>query len=568
MTIVDVAGPKRSASFTEEERRQLLDELKQSGLHYTDFADQKGISRFTFRNWVKRDATPITERKKPRFRGPYSPTERKKTVEAFLQSGMTQFAFSQAWGVGSSTLNEWVQRYNEGGYAALEGYAPARSDDRRRGSRLPVAVRAEIIAVKKREPWFGLRKIRDWLLRFRGMKVSPNTIKKTIKEEGLPLAKPERKRKRSSDRIRRFERARRMQLWQSDITSFILKRHSTRVYLTVFMDDHSRYIVAWRLQTRQNADLVLDAFKDGIARYGKPEEVLTDQGRQYFAWRGKSEFEELLQKEGIKHVVSRAHHPETLGKCERFWKTVEAEFWERVNPADLDEARERLKLFIDHYNYQRPHQGLNGATPADRFFEVQSEVREAIEKTITENSLRLAIGELPKPPAFLIGQIGEQRIAFHGSSGQFILTHENLKEEADAKAGSDRGGIAIQGGGGDDVRPSRDAREETQRSTARDETATGGLAREDESELSFDPSTWTLGPSNRRGPRESGELGRHDTAILDGSHHGTSSERSVGSKPTPLLADDTTSSSWFNSRTAYAAQDEERGLDGEEKSRG
>lgn len=40
----------------------------------------------------------------------------------------------------------------------------------------------------------------------------------------------------------------------------------------------------------------------------------------------------------------------------------------------------------------------------------------------------MALGELPRAPAFLIGQVGDQRIAFHGTSGQFYLTHENLGE--------------------------------------------------------------------------------------------------------------------------------------------
>jgi transposase InsO family protein len=273
------------------------------------------------------------------------------------------------------------------------------------------------------------------MYRFRGMKVSTGSIRKTVTQEGLPLARKPRKKRRSSEKIRRFERARPMQLWQSDITQFTLGPSSMRVYLTVFMDDHSRYIVGWRLQSRQTADLVLDAFKDACVRFGKPEEVLTDQGRQYFAWRGKSELERVLEKEGIKHVVSRAHHPQTLGKCERFWETVSNEFWTRAKPQDLEEARVRLKYFIDHYNHQRPHQGLDGAVPADRFFGVAEEVRAVIEKTIEANSLRMSLDELPKPPAFLIGQVGDQRIAFHGSGGGFYLTNEDLRGEQSGESG-------------------------------------------------------------------------------------------------------------------------------------
>ena len=73
----------------------------------------------------------------------------------------------------------------------------------------------------------------------------------------------ELKRKRSSDKVRRFERASAMQLWQSDITSFVLTRHSQRVYLTVYIDDHSLYIVAWSLQLRQKSDLVMDSLLMG-----------------------------------------------------------------------------------------------------------------------------------------------------------------------------------------------------------------------------------------------------------------------------------------------------------------
>lgn len=216
-----------------------------------------------------------------------------------------------------------------------------------------------------------------------------------------------------------------MQLWQSDITSFVLTRHSQRVYLTVYMDDHSRYIVAWSLQLRQKSDLVMDSLLMGIQRFGKPQEVLTDQGRQYFSWRGKSDFQKLLDREGIRHVVARSHHPQTLGKCERFWETVGQEFWERVKPQELEDTRERLGHFIAHYNHFRPHQGIEGMTPADRFFGVATEVRRVIEAQLTVNELRLAVGDAPRSPVFLIGQIGDQPVSLHGESGSLVIQTPN-----------------------------------------------------------------------------------------------------------------------------------------------
>jgi len=427
---------RTTKDFSPDERNALLAQYSQSGLGFQQFAREHNINEGTFRNWIWLKDKPDYKRKR------FSPTERKKSVEAFLQSGLTSTEFSKTWGVSTSTLCDWVERYRVEGADGLMDRKRG-PHDKRVGMKVPQAVQDEIINLKKKEPGFGITKIGHWLYRFRGVKVSKGSIRKTVKKEGLPFAIKPKKRKRSSDKVRRFERARPMQLWQSDITQFTLGPASMRVYLTVFMDDHSRYIVGWRLQSKQTADLVLDAFKDAIVRFGKPEEVLTDQGRQYFAWRGKSELERLLEKEGIKHVVSRAHHPQTLGKCERFWETISNEFWTRAKPQDLEEARVRIKYFIDHYNHQRPHQGLNGMTPADRFFGVAEEVREIVERTISENSLRMSIDELPQPPAFLIGQVGDQRIAFHGKSGKFYLTNENLSGEENGKQGNEFNGNTV-----------------------------------------------------------------------------------------------------------------------------
>jgi hypothetical protein len=193
------------------------------------------------------------------------------------------------------------------------------------------------------------------------------------------------------------------------------------VYLTVFLDDHSRYVVAWRLASRQTQDLVIEPLLEGIGRFGKPVEVLTDQGRQYYAWRGKSAFTKLLEREGIKQVVSRAHHPQTLGKCERLWKTVGDEFWDRAKPADLSDAVLRLGHFFAHYNHFRPHQGIDGAVPADRFFGAENALRETLEAGLSANELRRALDEAPRTPVYLFGQIGEQSVSVHGERGQLVV---------------------------------------------------------------------------------------------------------------------------------------------------
>jgi hypothetical protein len=88
---------------------------------------------------------------------------------------------------------------------------------------------------------------------------------------------------------------------------------------------------------------------------------------------------------------------------------------------DLLDARARLGHFLAHYNHFRPHQGLEGLTPADRFFGVESEVRRAMESAMAENEYRLAVEEEPRKPLFLVGQIGDQSIALRGERGRVVV---------------------------------------------------------------------------------------------------------------------------------------------------
>jgi len=417
------------------------------------FCARKGVSTSSLCKWrrcyERAGAAGLEPRPHARgggyVRGPYRPEERIRAVEAYRKSGLTRQAFAKTWGVSKRTLSTWVRRYEQGGPQAL--VHPRAS----RGPKPPPApVREAVVAVKRRFPHFGLRRIRDYLRRFGGLGAGVPAIRHTLKEERLetPVA-GRRKRKRPAPR--RFERSRPRELWQSDLTSLWLSRQQRRVYLTVFLDDFSRYVVSWGLHVHQRSEMVCEALLEGIARYGRPREVLTDQGRQYFTWRGKGRFQKLLAKEGIRHVVSRSHHPETLGKTERLWSTIQSELWERVMPEDLVEARARLGHFLAHYNFFRPHQGIGGLVPADRFFGAEDAVRRTMAARLQANELSLALGEAPRASVFLSGRVGEQEISLHGEQGALVIqTPDGRRQELrmDELGGSGHGGAEKATGAG------------------------------------------------------------------------------------------------------------------------
>ena len=413
----DSQRPPRRRSA--EERDALLAEFAGSELSAPRFAAAHDVPYSTFASWLQGEREP-TRAPQPVRR--FTPDERRAAVEAYDKSGRTLHDFARLWGCSASALTKWLRRYREEGPQGLETRRPPKGRRHDHPQRIPDTVRAKIVEVRKANPHFGVTRVADELARFHAVRVSPSTVRNILIEADVPRQPlPKARRKRRSEEPRRFERAHPGELWQSDITSYMLARQSRRAYLTVWLDDHSHFIVAWSLRSNMRAALVIEPLLDGIARFGKPKEVLTDQGRQYFAWRGKTAFQKLLLREGIQHVVSRAHHPETLGKCERLWETVGSEYWDRAKPEDLDDARRRFVHWVAHYNHFRPHQGIGGMVPADRFFGVERALREALERELDANQLHLALEQEPRKPVYLVGQIGDERISLHGERGRLVI---------------------------------------------------------------------------------------------------------------------------------------------------
>jgi transposase InsO family protein len=362
---------------------------------------------------------------------------RLRVVEQALSGTVSLGRLSKVFGPSRAAIIQWMRAYEKGGVDALVPKPPAPPP--RKESAAEQAKQQAVVALRQEHPEYGTRRIRDVLARFEALGVSETQVRGILHEAGL--IEPREPTAEREHGPRRFERAAPNQMWQSDIFTFLLRRHE-RLYLTAFMDDHSRFIVSWALAHHQRSMLVMEALARGIAAYGTPQEILTDQGRQYTAWRGETDFEKELRRQGIRHVKSRPQHPQTLGKVERFWKTLWEEFLSRTVFADFADCERRLGLFVDAYNFQRPHQGIEGLVPADRFFRSAPQVREAIEKSITENARRLSLEQPARKPFYLVGRLGDRdlTIAAAGSGLRVQVGDEQPqtirlpKEPVDEKA--------------------------------------------------------------------------------------------------------------------------------------
>jgi hypothetical protein len=264
------------------------------------------------------------------------------------------------------------------------------------------------------------------------MGVSPTTVARVLEEESLNEPRPEHE--PHPDKPRSFERAKPMQLWQSDLFTFVLKRQGQRVHLVAFMDDHSRFIPGFGLASRASAEFVIEVVRSAIGAYGPPDEMLTDRGPQYNTWRGKSLFAKEMDKRGITHILSRPRHPETLGKIERFWGSLWRECLETAVFMDMEDARRRIGFYMDHYNFQRPHQSLEGLVPADRFFSAGSEVRKTLEARVAANALDLAKNGAPRKTFYLTGRVGGVDLSLHAEGEKVVMTTgDGKREEVDLR---------------------------------------------------------------------------------------------------------------------------------------
>jgi transposase InsO family protein len=359
------------------------------------------------RRLVKKDQLPTA---------PLTAEQRLLLLDTWRRSNLPARDFAALVGISKHTLYAWKQKFERQGPAGLMDQPRGGPS----GSKLPELTKRTIVLLKQAHPDWGCQRISDMLVRGPALPASASGVARVLHEAGYELE--EVPTCSHPDKVRHFERAKPNELWQTDLFTFVLKRQNRRVYLVAFMDDHSRFITGYGLHASQSGALVLEVLRAAINSFGTPGEVLTDNGSQYVTWRGKSAFTKELEKRGIKQIVAAPRRPQTLGKIERFWGTLWRECVASAVFVDLGDAQRRIGWFIDHYNFCRPHHGLDGLFPADRYFGAAPEVKKTLQARVAANALELARQGVPKAPFYLTGQVGGQPFSVHAEGERVILT--------------------------------------------------------------------------------------------------------------------------------------------------
>lgn len=190
-----------------------------------------------------------------------------------------------------STVTDVAERFG----VSREGLADRSSRPRSSPGQTPPEVEALICELRRNHPRWGSRRLVYELGRrdCPGPIPSRITVHRVLIRHGLIDATPRRRRRED---YRRWERGRAMELWQMDIVGGIQLADGGEAKVVTGVDDHSRFCVIAAVVRRATGRAVCIAFAEALQRFGVPEEVLTDNGKQFTARFGRGGGEVMFDR--------------------------------------------------------------------------------------------------------------------------------------------------------------------------------------------------------------------------------------------------------------------------------
>jgi transposase InsO family protein len=310
------------------------------------------------------------------------PNSRRLLVERVIDEGWSVSAAAAAAGISERSVYRWMRRWHEQG---AEGLLDRSSRPLCCPRQLPGA---KVQAIR------SLRKLRMTAAEIAEvLSLALSTVSLWLKRIGLG----KRSRLQPPEPPNRYERRHTGELVHVDIkqlgristrgaghrmvghrkSQVIPRKHNGRrieratgfEYVHVMIDDHSRLAYAEVLPTLR-ARCAIDFLRRGVAWFAqrgvRVTAVMSDNGSAYVAHAYRRALSEL----GLRHLRIRPYRPRTNGKAERFIQTLANEWaYERIYGSS-PERTAALPLFLERYNFRRPHGSLGHQPPASRMTNV------------------------------------------------------------------------------------------------------------------------------------------------------------------------------------------------------
>ena len=260
-----------------------------------------------------------------------------------------------AFGISRETWYKWKRRYDAYGVDGLKNQS--RKPHNIKNVKVTEELEKLVLELRLNNR-FGPMRIRFRLKRKYGVSLGTKTIYNLLKRHKLNVLAVKLKRK-----YKRFEMKHPNELVQMDTKGpFYLKASRTKHYLIHVIDDCSRKVVS-KWCNRRTSEAALSVLKEWVKLHGKPNKVMHDGGTEFTS----TDFKNFLILNGIKDKQIPKGYPQEQGKVEAYNKIVITEFLQIEELKDEKDGAEKYESFVNSYNYEREHGGINGMTPAEKF---------------------------------------------------------------------------------------------------------------------------------------------------------------------------------------------------------
>jgi putative transposase len=213
-------------------------------------------------------------------------------------------------------------------------------------------------------PFYGVPRMHKYLVR-QGYPISRNRVERLYRKMGLMAIYPRPNTSKPGDGhkiypylLRGMDICRPNMVWCVDIT--YVPMHKGFMYLVAIMDWHSRFVLAWEISNSMDVSFCTRALKRALAR-ATPEIFNSDQGSQFTC----PEFTKLLLDVQIRiSMDGKGRYLDNI-LIERLWRSVKYEHIYLHAHPDGKALWKGLEEYFHLHNYEKPHEGLNYATPEE-----------------------------------------------------------------------------------------------------------------------------------------------------------------------------------------------------------
>lgn len=263
-------------------------------------------------------------------------------------------------GLSERTIRRYLAKYRQEGFSGLKPKGKGRQPS---GSTVPLEVLEQAILLRREVPGRSIAQIiqiLEWEERIQPGQIKRSTLQEKLAARGYST-RHMRLYAESGVAARRYQQPHRNRLWHSDIKygpylpigpSGAMKQ----VFLVTFIDDATRYVLHGEFYPVMDQTVIEDSFRKAIQKFGAPEAVYFDNGKQYRTkWMTRT-----CSKLGIRLLFARPYSPEATGKVERFNRVVDAFLSEAAleKPKTLERLNELFAVWLSECYQNKPHSAL------------------------------------------------------------------------------------------------------------------------------------------------------------------------------------------------------------------